>query len=337
MKSSLVRRLLFAGLLVALLGAACPPPNAMGRAAAGPAATTISVFDYWGRMEYTRQVVSGLDHQPPARVIQSLAGLADQWEPVEQVQLANGEIMPVDNTHLLSALRAGSPDLAGLHAWLDALLLAHGQFPGAVFTTASLDSLAPILARPEFQWAGQQPNPVDEWFQKLWNRFTAWLDHLLGSRKFGNAIGQGTWNLLAILAAVLMISILLYAFRGVLFDLVLDARAGGDGEAADEDLTAESAFARAQGLSRGGDYRSAVRYLYLSSLLILDERGLLRYDRAKTNREYLHSVSGSPELSRPLHEVIEVFDNVWYGYHELDEEGFAHYSNRVEELKEKKL
>jgi hypothetical protein len=127
----------------------------------------------------------------------------------------------------------------------------------------------------------------------------------------------------------------LYAFRGLIFDLVQDARAG-EGETADENLTAESAFARAQGLSRGGDYRSAVRYLYLSALLILDERGLLRYDRAKTNREYLNSVSGSPELSQPLDEVIEVFDNVWYGYHELDEAGFEHYSGRVRELKEKK-
>ena len=79
-----------------------------------------------------------------------------------------------------------------------------------------------------------------------------------------------------------------------------------------------------------------MRYLYLSSLLLLDERGLLRYDRSKTNREYLSSLSNTPELSEPLNEVIDVFDNVWYGYHSLDEETFKHYSDRVEELKEKK-
>jgi hypothetical protein len=31
-----------------------------------------------------------------------------------------------------------------------------------------------------------------------------------------------------------------------------------------------------------------------------------------------------------------VFDNVWYGYHSLEEESFKHYSARVEELKGKK-
>jgi hypothetical protein len=68
----------------------------------------------------------------------------------------------------------------------------------------------------------------------------------------------------------------------------------------------------------------------------MDERGVLRYDRSKTNREYLRSVANSPELAKPLEEVIEVFDNVWYGYHPLEEESFKHYSARVEELKEKK-
>ena len=103
-----------------------------------------------------------------------------------------------------------------------------------------------------------------------------------------------------------------------------------------EPLTSEDAFEKAQALSRGGDYRSAVRYLYLSSLLLLDERGLLRYDRTKTNREYLRSISRSPGLAKPLGEVIEVFDDVWYGYHSLEEETFKHYSDRVQELKENK-
>lgn len=68
----------------------------------------------------------------------------------------------------------------------------------------------------------------------------------------------------------------------------------------------------------------------------MDERGILRYDRSKTNREYLRSVSNMPELAKPLGEVIEVFDNVWYGYHSLEEETFKKYSDRVEELKGKK-
>ena len=151
-------------------------------------------------------------------------------------------------------------------------------------------------------------------------------------------VGSGPgWSITSTLAVTLLVLILAYIFRGLFADLITDARLNGDGDSGDEILTADTAFQRAQSLSRGGEYRSAVRYLYLSSLLLLDERGLLRYDRTRTNREYLRTVSDQPELSEPLSEVIDVFDNVWYGYHELDEERFKHYSDRVEELKEKKL
>jgi hypothetical protein len=79
-----------------------------------------------------------------------------------------------------------------------------------------------------------------------------------------------------------------------------------------------------------------VRYLYLSSLLILDEHGVLRYDRSRTNREYLRSVSSKPELAKPLSDVIDVFDRVWYGYDSVDDETYQSYVKHVDELREKK-
>ena len=93
---------------------------------------------------------------------------------------------------------------------------------------------------------------------------------------------------------------------------------------------------RAQTLSGQGDYRNAIRYLYLSSLLVLDERGLLRYDRSRTNREYLRSVSSKPGLATPLRDVIDVFDRVWYGFESVDEQTYQSYLQHVDELREKK-
>ncbi len=104
----------------------------------------------------------------------------------------------------------------------------------------------------------------------------------------------------------------------------------------DDRLTSKGAFKRAETLSTEGDYRNAIRYLYLSSLLVLDERGVMRYDRSRTNREYLHSISSRPELAKPLHDVIEVFDRVWYGFEAVDETTYKSYVEHVEELREKK-
>ena len=101
-------------------------------------------------------------------------------------------------------------------------------------------------------------------------------------------------------------------------------------------LSSKGAFKRAETLSMQGDYRNAIRYLYLSSLLVLDEQGLMRYDRSRTNREYLRSVSSRPELAKPLQDVIEVFDRVWYGFEGVDEQTYQSYVERVDELREKK-
>jgi hypothetical protein len=312
--------------------------SAAGRVwAAGQVNAEISITQYWELVDQSRQTSAGLKGQSAEKVRAGLDNLALQWEVVKQVRLENGEGIPLDNSFIVTALRAEVPDPDRLTEMFDALLAARRDYPAAQFTAKDIQPLNEILVRPEFQWKEQALNPINDWFQKLVNRFFAWLDKLFPNREVTAQVGSGPgWSLASTLAVILLALILAYVFRGLFADLITDARLNGDGDSGDEILTADAAFQRAQSLSRGGEYRSAVRYLYLSSLLLLDERGLLRYDRTRTNREYLRTISDSPELAQPLTEVIEVFDNVWYGYHELDESSFKHYSNLVEELKEKK-
>ncbi len=117
-------------------------------------------------------------------------------------------------------------------------------------------------------------------------------------------------------------------------DFVVESELGDGDGSADELLTAETALKKAQTLSTGGDYRMAVRYLYLSTLLILEERGLFRYDRSKTNREYLRSVRERPELAETLRDVVDVFDRVWYGFQPLSQSDYSQYQTRVEALQQ---
>jgi hypothetical protein len=295
----------------------------------------VSADEYWSMVEHARQVVTSLNNQSNDEVLAGLDSLASEWEAVTGVRLESGELVTLDNTYLVSLLRAEKPDLNQLKHVFEALRAAHSKYPAALFTSKNLQPLEQILARPEFQWKEQAPNPINNWFQKLWDRFAAWLDKLFPDKEATVGVPGGGISIWMWLTVLLLVLILAYVFRGLFADLVSEANLNGNGDQ-DEVLTADAAFQRAQSLSRGGDYRAAVRYLYLSSLLLLDERGLLRYDRTRTNREYLRTVADQPELSQPLAEVIDVFDNVWYGYHELDEDRFKHYSDRVEELKEKK-
>lgn len=292
----------------------------------------ISEFEYWDLVQQSGQVISSLQGSSNTETIPELTALASQWKTTDKIRLEDGQTIQVDNSYLLSLLNASQPDIERISGLFDALLAAHKNYPSKIYTAQDLEPLHEILSGSEFQWKVKGPNPVSEFLDRIFRQFLEWLNKILGGR--GITIG-GSPSLLYTVAVIALCIVLFFVFRTLFVDFINEARLAEE-NIAEELLTSESAFQKAQELSRGGDYRSAVRFLYLSSLLLLDERGLLRYDRSKTNREYLRSLSDSPDLEKPLSEVIEVFDEVWYGYHSLDEDTFKHYSDRVEELKERK-
>jgi hypothetical protein len=293
--------------------------------------TKIGEKEYWKLVQDSLDAIKRLEGLSEEETKQTLASLASQWKTANEVEV-NGQVTPVDSEYLSELMLAEQPDLEKIEGLLNSLLMAHQTYPQGVFSGAELDPLHNILSRPEFAWPeAPATNPVTEWLQKIWTSINRWLNDLFG-RSFDISVDQ---NWLTLIATVLLALVFYFVFRTLFIDFSREARLHSEGSEENEPLTSETAFEKAQRLSRGGDYRSAVRYLYLSALLIMDERGVLRYDRSKTNREYLRSVAGATELAEPLGEVIEVFDNVWYGYHSLDEDSFQHYSNRVGELKEK--
>jgi hypothetical protein len=257
---------------------------------------------------------------------------AAKWEAITTVTLADGTTLSVDHTFMVAQLRADPPDLAQLDQLLAALLASRDTWPRHVVSSQDMAALDQILARSEFQWPAKEPSQLEKWLQELRDRFWEFIENLLTA---GN-ITIPSIPLLAYclpgLATLALILILAYALRGLLTSLVHEKKIDTEDELGDKDLTAVTAMKRAQTLSSAGDYRTAVRYLYLSTLLLLEERGLLRYDRSLTNREYLRSIAHRPEMATIFLDVVNVFDRVWYGYQALDEDSYNHYADQVVEL-----
>jgi hypothetical protein len=243
------------------------------------------------------------------------------------VQLPDGTRLRVDNTWLQQAMNEPDADLEQIATRLGALIDALAQ-PESTVPDDAQERLNAMLNRPPFQTPDDSRN-------SLLSQFLDWLGRLLERlfRPLGD-VGSGPANvagwLFAALGGVLVVGVLVY--------LLLGMRRSFRGEAnlTDEEheanLTSAGAMQQAQSLVRGGDYRTAVRYLYLSSLLLLDERGLLRYDRALTNHEYLQQLT-NPELRRQLSPIVETFDRVWYGYLPLTDNDFNTYQQQVETLR----
>ena len=96
--------------------------------------------------------------------------------------------------------------------------------------------------------------------------------------------------------------------------------------------TPAEARQRAAGSASAGDYRSAVRNLYLSALLTLEQHGLVPADRSLTNREVLARVGSTHPLRPHLQPVVETFDDVWYGVHEPDAGTYDAYTHSIDEV-----
>lgn len=299
----------------------------------------LAFADYWRAVDETQAKVAqlaGAPAIPETERTRQLAAEANRWRTIVAVVLPNGAQVAVDHTALIAELTAESPNLARIEAQLAALTAARRNWPDASFTAADLAPLTAILAQPAFDYTQPEPPALWRWLMEQWERFLAWLEGLLPTPAAGEPglLVSSLFEQVATLVLLMLVAALLvYVLRGVLADLAAEASLAPEEQEAGEPLTADTAFQRAQARSGEGDYRTAVRYLYLSTLLRLEERGLLRYERALTNREVLRRVAHDPNLATVLRDVVDVFDRVWYGYQPLDGPAYQRYASAVEALK----
>jgi hypothetical protein len=262
-----------------------------------------------------------------------LEDAATRLVATSSVRLPAEATITVDNGWLRDALESAEPDLSAIAARLGAIIDALAQ-PPSVAPADARERLQRMLDQPPFKRPDEPQAPA--WLREFFD----WLVRLLENvfRPLGQISPTGgrtiAWGI-AIVGALLLLGVLVYLLRGLRRGVVAGANANDDDPAAN--LTAKTALDQAGGLARGGDYRTAVRYLYISALLWLDERDILRYDRALTNREYLERVRDNPALRELMTPIVETFDRVWYGHLPIDADSFAIYQRQVAALRDDKV
>lgn len=244
-----------------------------------------------------------------------------------EVTLPDGSTMEADNTWLAVELNVTQPKYDRIEQRLQRLLdeLDHVAAPPKVQDPDKAQALlARVLERSQFR---RERSLADVFLERL-------LDALAGML---SRSGPGGINFFVIIMGTLMAiaigSVVLFVMRNTLRHLNPSAREAGF-SSEEAGLTAQQAWKRAEELARTGDRRTAVRYLYLSALLYMDEKDLLVFDRSMTNREYLRVVAGNERLSSLLGPVVAVFDRVWYGGILPDDAEYEEYSALVRRIKE---
>ena len=308
--------------------------TAMSRGALCADTPPLPVDAYWRGIEETQDQLASLADAEAVHPDDLLITIA-WWASFDQVLLSDGTAIPVDHSFILAMMREDPVDVQHLEQLLTTLRFADRSQVPAAFHPEHQQALTNILAQPDFQWAEKEPTALEIWWEKFWDRIEKLFDRFLPDDQ-PSEVTVTLPNPLTFVGVIGLALVIFYTVRQLGIEFVPETAVDPDGSSGDEDLTSSVALKRAQSLSAGGDYRSAVRYLYLSALLMLDERGLLRYDRSLTNREYERNLRDTPDLSKTFGEVVNVFDQVWYGNHPLDADAYADYAEAVEDLEQQK-
>ena len=192
-------------------------------------------------------------------------------------------------------------------------------------------------------------NAVQNFFGKLWPRG---LNLSPGKGK------QGTWKLKDLRLWLTLIAVLTIGAGGVLFWLRRRREAAAQlsipmaiaplPDLSDNAVASERSedewFALADRLEREGDFRLALRSVYLGLLAGLAQREWLTIRRDRTNREYLNeftrrwrrrpqaALEQQIEIPDKLRGSLRQFDRVWYGSHVPTPEAVADYRQDQREL-----
>lgn len=134
------------------------------------------------------------------------------------------------------------------------------------------------------------------------------------------------------LGAIALGIVVAFFVRQIRMNLIIEARDDVSDTELERVETEKAALARAETAEASSDFRSALRFLYLSAILHLQERGILPYDKSLTNREYLHQTQEDIDLQATLGPAVTVFDEVWYGHKPCDAETVADYRNLLQKV-----
>ncbi len=209
-----------------------------------------------------------------------------------------------------------------------------------------------VLSRSEFGIMKQE-TPHSGWIVKCLFSMVLFLQHVLGvvmgllGKLFAHihpswVIGQAAWfahlsgairlTLCGILLACVLFLLSLLVNRILLRALnrsVPTVRAelldGASPVSRKQEPTFwERSLQEAEAYWQQGDQRKALRAIYWACLVLLDTRGVLRFDEGRANGEVLcelrrQGLTGVHEHFRP---IIRCFDRSWYGFLDVSREEF---------------
>src|SRR5947207_5533048 len=290
--------------------------------ATGAAAQTL--LKYENRVaraaEQVARIKSDADYETPG--VEHIKELLPRREQVEH----EGKRLMVDNSWLHVALEvyqaeanpqnksAKLTEIGDRLAALDAALISAAETsPDKGSSQETRARLRDILNRPEYHekeetrlsaFIKKIKNKVMDFLTEIWLAFWRMLGKVFGSGAQGSLVSK----------IVVVVALAAFLFFGVRIAMQIKPRRKRArkrtvlGEEIEAGATPGDLFEAAMAAARAGDFRAAVRKLYISLLYELRERNLIEIDESATNHEYLARLSRFEALVAPVGHMTDRFD-----------------------------
>lgn len=198
------------------------------------------------------------------------------------------------------------------------------------------EDMATYRLDPKFDYevANNDPTWWDDfktWVGNLFLRFFEWL--------FGAEEAAGMFAIfLRVVPYILLVLLLLLLIK---FFLSVNSRSVFHSQRNDAlvSLSEEEQLIKNEDLQKylqkavmEKNYRLAIRYYYLYMLQLMSEKDLIVWELQKTNNDYLNELK-KPELKQPFTTITRLYDYIWYGDFEIDEQKYFRAETAFSSLK----
>ena len=179
--------------------------------------------------------------------------------------------------------------------------------------------------------------PKESLWEKIQKRIQKLLEAIFGKMAplQANDIAETVFRILAII----IIGLVLYFFISYLLNKngnfifgKKNKKVNIEGEELNENIHEINFPESIAQFERQKDYRSAVRYQYLFLLKKLTDKNLIAWNPEKTNKDYEQELK-TPAMKENFSQLSYIFDYVWYGEFDIDEESYNNFRKRFSDFK----
>jgi Domain of unknown function (DUF4129) len=315
------------------------------------AAVGADLKDYRNRVAEATRQVRGLLKGESEETEETVRQVKESLPRSETVDF-EGQTITVDNRWLHNMFDAYSVEpkpkkrpqklseiadrLAALDEQLALLQDAEEAASGKAEAADPREKIREILARTPYR--EKTDDPATAFIKEIRRKVIDFIGSIL-RRLFGRLAGTGAGaniffiTLIVIgLGSAIFLAIRLWGKRGA---TRVEKKRSVLGEEIEAGVTSADLATAALNAARAGDFRTAIRKLYISLLYELAEREVIQIEAHTTNHEYLARVAGFASLAAPMRYLTDRFDYFWYGMFSSSEEDFKQYMQRYSEAMER--